>query len=306
MKKYFLYITIIIATFFYSCDKPGPTELVDDETFDLEILGKDLDNEYYSNGYDTSGVTEVVNQYASIISVSGLKITYNNFTTNFSSAQTFLFDRTKPFYSPDNKLLGYQTISPIPGIIRFDNVIARLTDYRIRYKEAGILIDTVLGSKYELYKRHGRIFGDPFTYNYNSQVNFSFNPFFIGSPVSFDIATPPEVTGSVKLISVNDNHKFKAELTWNAGWVNKFYVIIGGVKISNQQVFPLYKVKTKDDGRIVIPKSLIENIPDNRFDKIAITFVRLYDKLVAGNNNDIYVTSQSIHTVIVDRPWLNI
>ena len=97
MKKYFFYITIIIATFFYSCDKPGPTELVDDETFDLEILGKDLDNEYYSNGYDTSGVTEVVNQYASIISISGLKITYNNFTTNFSSPISFNIKSTASF-----------------------------------------------------------------------------------------------------------------------------------------------------------------------------------------------------------------
>jgi hypothetical protein len=297
MKKYFLYISIIITAYFYGCDKPGPTELIDDETFDVEILGKDLDNEYYSNGYDTSGVTENVNQYGSIISVSGLKITNNNSTTYFSSAQTYLFDKTKPFYSPNNILLGYKTITP--AVIRFDNVIARLTEYRIRYQQNGILIDTVLGNKYELYNRHGRFLWDPFTFNYSSQVNFSYNPILFGASVSFDIATPPEVTGSVGFI-VENTGKIKADLNWNGESVNKFYVIIGGVKVSNQQIFPILKIKTKDDGSLTIPSNLLKSIPVNRFNKLAITFVRRYDKLVTINDNDVYVTSQSIHTVIVD------
>jgi hypothetical protein len=300
MKKYFIYIAIIIAVYFNGCDKPGPTELIDDETFDVEILGKDLDNEYYSNGYDTSGVTEDITRYASIISVSGIKLSYDNSTINLSSAQTFLFDRNDPFYSPGGTLLGYKTVTP--GIIKFDNVQARLTNYRVRYKEAGYLIDTLLGKKYELFQRHGRILGDPFTFNYNSTINFSFNPFFGGQPTNFDITTPSEVIGSVKLITINDKKKFKAELSWNGESVNKFYIIIGGVKITNQQVFPLYKIKTKDDGKLNIPKSLLDNIPENRFNKISITFVRRYDKIVPGANNDIYVSSQSIHTVIVDLP----
>jgi len=300
MKKYFLYIAFLIAIYFTGCDKPGPTELVDDDTYEVEILGKDLDNdEYYSNGYDTSGVVQTNYNYASLISVSGIKVTANGLTTNLSSAQAFIFDRNEPFYSPNNILLGYKTITP--GIIRFDNIQARLTNYRVRFKESGNIIDSVLGKKYELFKRHGRIWGDPFTFTYNSQIDFSFTAFLGGQQSNFQIQTPQEVNGSIRLVNVNER-KFRAELNWNAEFTNNFYIVIGGIKIANENVFPFYKLKTKDDGKLNIPKSLFENIPVNRFNKIAISFVRQYGKVVQGINNDIYVSSQSIHTIIVDFP----
>jgi hypothetical protein len=300
MKKYFLYIAIFTITFFIGCDKPGPTELVDEEeSFDVEILSKDLDNEYYSNGYDTTGVTEDITQYGSIISISGIKLTLDEYTIRFSSAQTYLFDLNKPFYSSNNTLLGYETI--IPGTIRFNNVPARLTDYHVIYREDGSLIDTVLGKKYELFNRHGRILGDPFTFNYNSQISFLFNPFFGGQTYSFEIQTPMEVTGSVKLLNDPDN-KVKAELNWNGNSNNNFYIIIGGIKITDLKTFPLYKIKTMDDGKLIIPNSLIASIPPNRFNKLSVTFVRRYVSTHKNNDNNLYVSSQSIHTLIVDMP----
>ena len=59
LVKYF----VIIATglILFSCDKPAPTELVDDSTKDIseyEVLSKDINDEYYSNGGDTTGVTQ--------------------------------------------------------------------------------------------------------------------------------------------------------------------------------------------------------------------------------------------------------
>lgn len=303
MKKYILYI-LVVFTFVYSgCDKPGPTELINDpnesENLELEIISKEIDNEYYSNGFDTSGVTEDLRNYASIVSVSGIKLTRNGQTDNISSAQTLLFDKTKPFKSPRGIILGYNTI--VPGIIKFNDVTARLTNYRVRYREEGILIDTVLGKKYELFNINGRSFNDPFIYPYNSTISFAYDP-FIGQPSGFEIATPKEITGNVRIAELKNQNKFNAELLWNADFVNNFSIILGGVKNSNQQIVPFFRIKSKDDGSLVIPYSILKNIPRDRFNKISVTFVRKYDKLVQVQNTDLYVSSQSIHTIIVEIP----
>lgn len=304
MKKLFLYITVLGAFIYYGCDTPGPTELVDNpnesDNLEVEIIGKDLENEYYSNGFDTTGVTEVVQNYASIISVSGIKLTRDGRTDNISTALTFLFDRTKPFRSPQGNIIGYSTV--VPGIIKFNDVTARLTNYRVRYREAGVLIDTVLGKKYELFNINGRAFNDPFIFPYNSTISFSYNP-FIGPSSGFDIITPKEITGNVKLVRLPNQNKIRAELTWQGENVNNFSIILGGVRNSNQQVFPFFRIKTNDDGSLVIPNSILKNIPRDRFNKISITFIRKYDKLTQIQNTELYVSSQSIHTIIVEIPW---
>lgn len=301
MKIYFLYILIILSFIFFGCDKPGPTELVNDEEFyNVEILGKDVNDEFYSNGYDSSGVIEDRKNFASIISISGIKLTQNNLTVNISSAQAIIFDKTKPFYSPNQILLGYHTI--VPGIIKFNGVQARLANYRLRYREAGNLIDSVLGKKYELFNLQGRIFNDPFIYPYNSSVNLSFNPFFGGQQSNVDIPTPKEVIGSVRLIISGEQNSYRAELNWNSEMAENFSIVIGGIRNSNLQNFPFYRIRTKDDGSFIIPFSLLKNIPRDRFNKITISFVRKYDNLAQLQDNDVYVSSQSIHTIIVELP----
>ncbi len=303
MKKLFLYIMLLGAFLYYGCDTPGPTELIADpnesDNLEVEIIGKDLDNEYYSNGFDTTGVTDVVQDYASIISVSGIKLTRDGRTDNISTALTFLFDRTKPFRTPQGNIIGYNTI--VPGIIKFNDVTARITNYRVRYREAGVLIDTVLGKKYELFNINGRVFNDPFIFPYNSAISFLYNP-FVGPSSGFDIITPKEITGNVKLVRLPNQNKIRAELTWQGENVNNFSIILGGVRNSNQQVFPFFRIKTNDDGRLVIPDSILKNIPRDRFNKISITFVRKYDKLAQIQNTELYVSSQSIHTIIVELP----
>lgn len=300
MKKYLLYIIVILPFLFNACNKPGPTQLAaDEEVFDVEILGKDVNDEFYSNGYDSSGVIEDRTNFASIISVSGIKLTNNNFTSNISSAQTLIFDKTKPFRSPKNVLLGFRTI--IPGIIKFDNIQARLANYRVRFRESGNLIDTVLGKKYELFHIQG-FPSDPFIYNYNSSINFSFNPFFGGQVSNFDIITPKEIFGSVKIVQSNETNKYRAELKWNGEISGNFSIIIGGTRNSNQQNFPFYRIKTMDDGNFIIPSSLLQNIPRDRFSKFTISFVRKFEKLARVQDTDVFVSSQSIHTIILDVP----
>ncbi len=301
MKKYFLYIVVLFGFIYSGCDKPGPTELIEDEeTFDVEILGKDINDEYYSNGSDTSGFIEDRKNFASIISVSGIKLTKDNATINISSALTIIFDKSRPVRSPRGVLLGYRTITP--GIIKFNDIQARLTNYRVRIKELGNPIDSLLGKKYELLNIDGRPIYDPFIYPYNSSIAFSYNPYFGGQNSNFDIPTPTEVTGYVRLVEQNEQNKFRAELNWNGEASNNFSIIIGGIRNSNQQNFPFYRIRTKDDGNFNIPASLLKNIPKNKFNKITISFIRKYDQLVQVQNTDLYVSSQSIHTIIVEIP----
>jgi len=203
MKKIITYIIIFISTFlFFACDKPAPTELIDDsqeELAEYEILGKDLNDEFYSNGFDTTGVTQDLNRLSNLISLSGIKVTgVNGETDEFSFAQSVFFDRTKPVFYSDGRLLAYQTI--LPGIVKIDNIFARAVEFKIRYRDNNVPIDTILGFKYILFSgRHGGM--DEFHYRHNSMMNFRLN--FIGQEVDFNIPTPKEIEGYVIIFFIS-------------------------------------------------------------------------------------------------------
>jgi hypothetical protein len=81
-------------------------------------------------------------------------------------------------------------------------------------------------------------------------------------------------------------------------------IIIGAVDRTSGEIFPMYRVITRDDGRFQIPVNLIKQIPTERFNKVVVTFIRKYEKYEnnAGNKNDLYILSQSVHTIIIDSP----
>ncbi len=139
MKKILTYLLISTsALILFSCDKPAPTQLVDDTNNELEVelLNKDLDNQYLTSGSDTSGITQDLTGITSLISVSGIKITTENRTSEFSLAQAMFFDKSKPINYSDGRLLAYKTL--IPGIIKFNGTEASVVPYRIRFKDMGI------------------------------------------------------------------------------------------------------------------------------------------------------------------------
>src|SRR4030066_322796 len=116
MKKLLTYLIISASVFIlFSCDKPAPTQLVDDTNNDLEVelLNKDLDDQYVISGSDTSGITQDLTGITNLISISGIKFTKNNETYSFDLAQAIFFDKSKPpvRYS-DQKLLAYRTRTP--------------------------------------------------------------------------------------------------------------------------------------------------------------------------------------------------
>lgn len=293
-------LLLIIGLFIYSCDKPSPTELIDGSTQDddiqVEVIAKDIEDEFYSNGFDTSGVS--LSQISSIISITGGKLTSFGQTEKYSIAQTIIYDKSNPVFTSSGKLIGYKTI--IPGTIRFNNLLTRLVDYRIKYRDSGQILDTLLGKKYVLYKGRG-FFQDTFEFPYNSLVNFWFNP-LVGPTVSFDIPTPVEVTGTVRMEGNRVQKNLTAILQWNGVDNPYFSIIIGAGKRNSRDVFPLYRIKTNDDGRLVIPSKLLLDISRDRFDRLSFTFVRSFDNRQNMIEQNVFVSSQSIHTIYVALP----
>ena len=140
MKKLLTYLFIVsVGLFLFGCDKPAPTELIDDtDPAEYEILGKDINDEFYSNGFDTTGVTQDLRELPNLIALSGIKVTYvHGNTDEFSFAQSIFFDRTKKIFSPGGRFLGFKSV--IPGIVSFDNKIARIVPLIVRYRENNVL-----------------------------------------------------------------------------------------------------------------------------------------------------------------------
>lgn len=302
MKKLLTYLIISASVFILvSCDKPAPTQLIDDTTdeFEIELLNKDFDNQYFTSGSDTSGITQDLTGVTNLISVSGIKITTENRTNEFSLAQAMFFDKSKPIKYQNGRLLAYKTATP--GTIKFNNVEARIVPYRIKYRDNGIPKDTLVGNKYLLYNIFGG-FPDPFYFNYNSNVSFEFDPFMPGGNISFNIPTPHQINGFVDLKGSKLSKNLEAVLSWNATGPGKVSVVIGLTRPGQQQSIPVYKLKTPDDGELRIPGRYLNQLPLDRFEKIVFTFVRSYEGYHENGNNDLLVSSQSIHSIVIDIP----
>ena len=301
MKNLITYLFIAsVGLFLFGCDKPAPTELIDDtDAAEYEILGKDINDEFYSNGFDTTGITQDLQQLPNLIALSGIKATdIHGNTDEFSFAQSIFFDRTEKIFSPGGRFLGFKSV--IPGIVSFDNKIARLVPLIVRYRENDVLRHDTLGNKYILFSgRRGDM--DNFRYRHNSLMNFRINIFF-GEQVSFDIPTPIEITGNVKILGSRNHDDLRALLHWNRGNTHDITIVIGARLRGRQIIMPLYKVKTRDDGSLLIPPRFINQIPFQHFDRIVFTFIRRFENTIDTNGGDLRVSSQSIHSIIVNLP----
>ena len=302
MNKIVTYLLLALTgLLFFACDKPAPTELIDDsqeELAEYEILGKDLNDEFYSNGFDTTGVTQDLNRLPNLISLSGIKVTdVNGETDELSFAQSIFFDRTKPVYDSNERLLAYQTF--LPGIVRFDNKIANTVPFKIRYRDRGVLMDTTLGYRNILFSgRHGDM--DPFRYRHHSMMNFRIN--FFGLEIGFEIPTPIEIKGNVEMLGSRNDSDLRALLRWNKGDTEMVTIIIGARLRDRRIVMPLYRVRTIDDGRLLVPPRFINKIPVQQFDRIVFTFIRRFERTYDNGDNDLRVSSQSIHSIAVNLP----
>ena len=303
MKNLLTYLFIVsIGLFLFGCDKPAPTELFDDSQEDLaeyEILSKDLNDEFYSNGFDTTGITQDLQELPNLIALSGIKVTdIHGNMDEFSFAQSIFFDRSEKIFSPGGRFLGYKSV--VPGIVRFDHKIASIVPFHIRYREGHELRDTTLGNKYVLFSgRHGNM--NNFRYRHNSLMNFKIN-IFLGEEISFDIPTPHEITGNVEILGSRNQDNLRALLQWNRGNTHDITIVIGARLRDRNIIMPLYGVKTRDDGSLLIPPRFINQIPFQHFDRIVFTFIRRFENTFDTNGGDLRVSSQSIHSIIVNLP----
>jgi hypothetical protein len=301
MKKLLTYLIISASMFLLvSCDKPAPTQLFDDTSNELEVelLNKDLENPY-SSGTDTSGITQDLTGITNLISISGIKISNENRTSEFSLAQAMFFDKSIPITYSDGRILAYKAI--IPGTIKFNGIEAHIVPYRIRYREDGIQKDTLIGNKFLLYNIFGG-FPDPFYFNYNSNVSFEFDPILPGGNISINIPTPNQIDGIVSISGNRSNKNLEAILRWNGIGEKKVSIIIGLMRPGQLQSIPVYRMKTPDDGELRIPVRYLNQLPLDKFEKIVFTFVRSFESYHGGGNNELLVSSQSIHSIVIDIP----
>ena len=302
MKKILIYSFISASIFiFFSCDKPAPTQLVDDTNNELEIelLNKDLDDQFVTSGSDTSGITQDLTGITNLISVSGIKITNKVRTSYLSLAQAMFFDKSKPIKYSDGRILAYETFTP--GTIKFNGLEARLDSFIIKYRDMGIPKIVTIGQKYVLYNLLLGI-PDPFYFNYQSNVSFQFHPFGPGESVSFNIPTPPEITGKIVLTGRRIEKNLEAVLRWNPSSSSRISIIVGLIRPNQLSSIPVYRMKTPDDGELRIPARYLNQLPLERFEKIVFTFVRSYEGYHTNGNNNLLASSQSIHSIVIDIP----
>jgi hypothetical protein len=295
--NFYLYL-LITGIFLFGCNKPAPTELIQDENqTQVEVITKNLNDESLSNGYDSTGVLDSVTSHSSIIYASGIKITSKPGTWRSSLFEAAFFDKGKPVFK-DGKLIGYHTI--VPGVIKFNNQRAHLVPLSEFIKSA----DSSLGFIYKLY--NGRVFTlDPVEFDYGSNIDFQLKP--VGSPlIQFQIPTPEEITGNLEIQGKRSSNNLKFLLQWDHPSGGTIDIIIGGVVNARGNTVPIYKLKIKDDGTFFIPSNLIDKIPADRFSKIAVTLIRkieIHKNINYGtSNNDLYILTQSVHTIIFDSP----
>ena len=289
--KYFLLLFLIGS--FLGCNNPQPTALIeDDDPIEIEVLTKNP-AEPTSFGIDSTGLNDHPARFTNVITVAGIKQTIRGISFKSSFAQAAFFDKTKPVFGLNGKLIGYSTLTP--GNVFFSNQKAERRQFRIRY---GVNKDTSLGLRYVLHRRG--ILGDPFNFDFNSNINFRFVP-DISSAVSFDIATPPEIFLNYRLAGSKSNKNLNLLLEWNAGNVKNFEILISIIDDPRNIVFPLYKIKTADDGKFAMPKKLLEELAA-RFDKLEFTLTRKFEKQQGTGIAELIVVSQSINSISVDIP----
>ncbi|MGE5795906.1 MAG: hypothetical protein ACM34O_16300 [Ignavibacteria bacterium] len=296
--KRYTSLFLIAGLFFTGCDKPAVTELVQDEDqYTVEAMTEDPSDE--SKSIDSIGVTDNLLRYTSVVTLAGLTTSYYNFKFDESSAaQALLFDKNQPIYSPEGDLIGYHTITP--GIVRFDNKIARLLPYKFKFRREGSIADTVAGNQYILFSRQR--FGDPFEFPYDSFINFSYTPFNGQNGGSIDIVTPKKIDASVSVKGNIRNRTLDVLLEWKNVSNRKIEIILCGKIMRSKSIIPVLRFKTEDDGKFPIPAELLNNLRFALYDNLIILLERKSETKYTFERGDLYVFSKSVHRIDIDIP----
>ena len=300
MNKFLLHILLLMFGVI-SCNNPLPTKIVkpdlpEDAHVDIEVLSPEPDLFAYDNGYDTLGFVSAFPPDRTVISVSGIKNSYNNLTSHRTTAFAVFIDKNMRIEREDGRLLGFG--SRVVGETSFNNIKSRIIPRRIKYRWEENILDTLLGVAHLLTYSHGE--NALFPFPYKSRVKFRLNP-IVGNDSVIDIPTPTEITGNISATGSLRNHNLRIELEWNRADDGRIEIVVGGMNPNDNAPFPLYKIRVRDGGKILIPRTLMETFPFDRFQQIMFSFSRqkfVGDPLRSEN----IIVAQSIHNIKFNVP----
>lgn len=292
----------LIVIMLIACNDPVPTELINpdneltDDGFELELLSPEPEQYVYSNGYDSTGIVNPVPGFASLINISHVKNTLNNITKYRSGGLAIFYDTTRAVRSPNGRVVGFK--ARILGKVTFNGDTAAVLPYQIQYLDRGLRKDTLLGFRHILYKESFSQIGNSFL-PYGTNVEFKLDAF--SGNKKFMIPVPDEISGRVNVVGKRFQKDFRLELFWNGLDKGRTELIIGGLPIGRADIFPILRLRTRDDGKFVIPKHIVDRIPFEKFDKIVVTFLRKNESYKNENSiGRVYIAAQSIHNIIFD------
>ncbi len=307
-KKNKYLILFILLLSLISCGNPSPVEFTDNttttENINVGIVPAKPSTYVYSNGYDSTGIVEPFVNKNTIVNVSGIhNSNYGSFT--YGAYYFALFnDKTKPVMGPNNSLVGFKSKSVTS--VFFNNVPAQQESNRMKMmNQQHAPVDTSLGFKYVLsngmgHGMHGGL-NNPFPYgsSINIRINDGANPLY-----QFDLPTPNEIIGQIKLQGTVSTNNLSMELTWNGNANDSVNVIIGIVNQSSNDANPLFLFKTANTNSLKVPWSILEKIQFSKTKFLVVTLIKRIIKGIPYNAvlKDSYIASQSIHNIKVDIP----
>ncbi|MFO7448187.1 MAG: hypothetical protein R6W90_17650, partial [Ignavibacteriaceae bacterium] len=142
---------------------------------------------------------------------------------------------------------------------------------------------------------------DPFDFDYGSIVKFEYNPENSDGPVIVNIPVPPEISASAAVTGSFERSNLSVMLQWNGNRTENFEVVISGIN-TRDEVVPLYRLITPDDGNLVIPPSLINMIPHDKFKNLDFSLIRKIEFDDKNSRIEFHIISNSIHRIILDSP----
>lgn len=284
---------IILIAVLSSCNKPNPIELERDnadDAYSLEIIATDPSQFDYQNGYDSTGVASPLPRASSefIITLNknsgGMNQSHGN---RFGIATAVFYDKSKPIYNQNNRLVGYLTKDL--GDVKFNNFPAFKRQLHVRLRQGNSFVDSLAGIRYHLPLRPMMNLGENINISLSSNNNILFQS---------TINIPEEITGQVEKIVDQSNNLRGINLTWNGNNSGKIEIIIGGFIPQNLSPLPLLRIKVDDDGKFILPKNIIDQVPYQNFESLVFSFIRRIEKSEQSNSlSDNYIAAQSIHNI---------
>lgn len=303
MKKILIIFVLVIS--YWSCTEQAPTQLLDDtqtasEQFEVEVLPREQNVFDYSSNYDSTGIVEPSQVDYSVITANGIKNTYNAGTIRQAYFETILIDKTKPIRHSNGRVIGF--MSSTNGKVRFSNELASVVQRKISIMKNGISFDTSAGTMFQLKKRY--LLNNPNKFPYGSTLKFEYEKSSMGNhKTEIDISTPAEITGEILLNGSKNSRNLEAKLIWNSLNEDKIEIVIGGTRHDLLKVKPLFRIKTKDDGKLTIPWSFLRTIPFREFDQLVISFERVKKSKISNQMiGESLVVSKSIHNIRFEIP----